>query len=144
MRLAIRHETRYDYDTPLAYSAQRLYLWPVDFASQKTINWAIEAPGIERALAYTDGFGNRVHMLTYEHMEGPVSIVAHGVVDCSDAAGVVKGLSCAAPDAIFLRQTRATTANAALRALADRHLSGKPLLDGLHQLMVDIHGRVDL
>ena len=79
MRLFIRHETQYDYDMPIAYSAQRLYLWPVDFATQKTVNWAIEAPGIEKALNYFDGFGNRVHMLTFQAIRGPVSIVAEGI-----------------------------------------------------------------
>lgn len=142
MRLAIRHETHYDYDTPLAYSAQRLHLWPVDFAAQKTVSWAITAPGIERALAYADGFGNRVHMITFGEVEGPVSIVAEGVVEVSDVAGVVKGLACAAPDAVFLRQTRSTTATASLRSLAEKQFAGRSVLEGLHGLMAEIHARV--
>ena len=141
MRLSIRHETHYDYDTPLAYSAQRLHLSPVDFAAQKTIDWKISAPGFERALAYTDGFGNRVHMITFGGIEGPVSIVAEGVVDVTDVAGVVKGLSSAAPEAVFLRQTRPTTATASMRALADRQFAGRTVLDGLHALMAEIHAR---
>ena len=116
MRLSIRHETHYDYDTPLAYSAQRLHLWPVDFASQKTIVWSISAPGFERALGYWDGYGNRVHMVTFAGIEGPVSIVAEGVVETQDAAGLVRGLGCPAPEAVFLRQTKSTSATAALRA----------------------------
>ena len=67
MRLQVRHETHYDYDTPLAYSAQRLHLTPLDFASQKVVSWAIAAPGIEAALTYLDGFGNRVHLVTCEN-----------------------------------------------------------------------------
>lgn len=142
MRLAIRHETHYDYDTPLAYSAQRLHLWPVDFAAQKTISWTIAAPGIERALAYTDGFGNRVHMITFGEVEGPVSIVAEGVVEVSDVAGLVKGVHCAAPEAVFLRQTRSTTATASLRNLAEKQFAGRSVLEGLHGLMAEIHARV--
>lgn len=142
MRLFIRHETQYDYDMPIAYSAQRLYLWPVDFATQKTVSWAIEAPGIEKALNYFDGFGNRVHMLTFQAIRGPVSIVAEGIVDCTDAAGVVRGLHSPAPDAIFLRLTKSTTPNAAIRGLTDKHLSAKDILPGLHGLMNDIHIKV--
>jgi transglutaminase-like putative cysteine protease len=142
MRLSVRHETHYDYDTPLAYSAQRLHLWPVDFAAQKTVSWAISAPGFDRALAYTDGFGNRVHMITFGDIDGPVSIVAEGVVDVADNAGLVKGLNCAAPDAVFLRQTKSTTATASIRALADKQFAGRSLLEGLHALMAEIHGRV--
>jgi transglutaminase-like putative cysteine protease len=142
MRLAIRHETHYAYDTPLAYSAQRLHLWPSDFAAQKTVSWSISAPGIDKALAYTDGFGNHVHMVTFEHVEGPVAIVAEGLVDVTDAAGLVKGLACAAPDAVFLRQTRPTTATASIRALAEKQFAGRGILEGLHALMSEIHARV--
>ena len=142
MRLAVRHETHYDYDTPLAYSAQRLHLWPADFATQKIVQWSITAPGFDQALAYVDGFGNHVHMITFGNIEGPVAIVAEGVVDVTDTAGVVRGLSCPAPEAVFLRQTKPTTANAAIRAMADRHFGAKPVLEGLHGLMSDLHARV--
>ena len=142
MRLAIRHETHYDYDTPLAYSAQSLHLWPADYTAQKTVSWSISAPGFDRALAYTDGFGNRVHMVTFDNIVGPVSIVAEGVVDVTDTAGVVKGLVCAAPDAVFLRQTRPTTATALLRTLAEKQFAGRSALEGLHSLMTEIHARV--
>lgn len=142
MRLSIRHETHYDYDTPLAYSAQRLHLWPADFAAQKTLSWSIAAPGFERALAYTDGFGNRVHMVTFAEVEGPVSIVAEGVVEVTDVAGLVKGLVSAAPEAVFLRQTKPTTATASMRSLAEKQFAGRSVLEGLHALMAEIHARV--
>jgi transglutaminase-like putative cysteine protease len=142
MRLAIRHETHYDYDAPVAYSAQRLHLWPTDFASQKTVSWSVAAPGFERALAYNDGFGNRVHMITFSGFESPVSIIAEGVVEVSDVAGVVRGLDCPAPDAVFLRLTRPTAANTALRSLAEKQFAGRSVLAGLHALMAEIHTRV--
>lgn len=142
MRLSVRHETVFDYDSPLSYSAQRLHLWPCDYDAQKTVSWRIIAPGIETALSYTDGFGNHVHMVTIGQIEGPVAVVAEGVVDVSDVAGLVRGISYAAPDAIFLRQTRPTTPNAAIRGMADRCFANRPILDGLHALMNDIHGRV--
>lgn len=143
MRLSIRHETIYAYDTPLVYSAQRLYLWPADFAAQKTVTWAINTPGIEKALSYVDGFGNRVHVVTFHEVSGPVSIVAEGIVDCTDTAGVVRGLSSAAPDIIFQRQTRSTQPNAALRSLGEKAASASGgILSGLHALMDEIHRKV--
>lgn len=142
MRLAVRHETHYDYETPLAYSAQRLHLWPADFAAQKTIAWSISAPGFDQALAYTDGFGNHVHMITFGNIEGPVAIVAEGIVEVEDRAGVVRGIASAAPEAVFLRQTRPTTANAPIRAMAEKLFTGRPVLDALHGLMAEIHARV--
>jgi transglutaminase-like putative cysteine protease len=143
MRLFVRHETRYDYDTALAYSVQRLYLTPLDFASQKVVSWKISAPGIDAALAYFDGFGNRVHVVTFHDLSGPATISAEGIVDCTDAAGVVRGLSCPAPDAVFLRQTKSTMPSAAIRAVAERAAASSPAtLDRLHHLMSDIRTKV--
>lgn len=142
-RLHVRHETHYEYDTALAYSAQRLHLTPLGFASQKVVEWTITAPGFENALSYLDGFGNRVHVVTYQNQDGPVSIIAEGIVDCMDAAGLVKGLTCPAPDAIFLRQTRATLPSAAILAMANHVAAQKHApLDRLHGLMGEIHAKV--
>lgn len=142
-RLHVRHETHYEYDSALAYSAQRLHLTPLSFASQKVLRWAISAPGYENALSYLDGFGNRVHVVTYQNQSGPIRIVAEGVVECTDTAGLVKGLSCPAPDAVFLRQTRATMPSSAIQSMCNRIAAEKSAhLDRLHGLMADIYDRV--
>ena len=49
MRLTVRHETRYDYDTAPAYSVQRLYLTPPAFASRRC-SWTINAPGMDQRI----------------------------------------------------------------------------------------------
>jgi transglutaminase-like putative cysteine protease len=139
MRLHIRHETFYTYETLLNYSVQRLYLTPQNFVAQKIVNWAIDAPGIGGALSYIDGFGNLVHLVTFQNLEGPVSIIAEGVIDVTDAAGVVKGLLCLAPDAIFLRQTEATRPSPAIFDMMSRLNAEKSdKLDLLHRLMEEI------
>ena len=60
------------------------------------------------ALSYRDGFGNTVHLVTAELNQDHAVIAARGTVDVADAAGVVRGAFCPAPDAVFLRQTRLT------------------------------------
>jgi transglutaminase-like putative cysteine protease len=140
-RLFIRHETRYSYETPPIYAVQRLYLTPVDFDTQRTQSWRIEAPGIERGLGYRDGFGNEVQIVTFGGIANPVLILAEGVVDCEDAQGVVRGLPPSAPDSVFLRQTAATLPNAAMRSLADKTANGDCLAK-LHKIMAALHGRV--
>lgn len=142
MRLLVRHETHYDYATPLGYSAQRLHLWPVDFAAQKTLSWSITAPGMETALRYQDGFGNIVHMITFANAAGPVSILAEGIVEVEDTAGVVRGLACPAPEAVFLRRTKPTLATPALQAFGEKQFARRSILEGLHALMAEIHGRI--
>ena len=142
MRLLVRHLTHYDYGSPLSYSVQRLYLSPLDFAAQQVVSWTISAPGIERALTYMDGFGNRIHLVTFDAHDGPVTIGAEGIVDCTDTAGLVQGLRCPAPDAVFLRQTAMTSPSAPIRALAEKAFSTSATLDRLPHLMNAIHGHV--
>jgi transglutaminase-like putative cysteine protease len=139
MRLHIRHETFYTYETKLSYSVQRLYLTPQGYAAQKIVDWQLHAPGMDGALTYLDGFGNRVHLITFQNIDGPVSVVAEGVVDVTDAAGVVKGLRCPAPDAIFLRQTDATRPSVEILDMVERVNAAKGTqLDLLHRLMAEI------
>jgi transglutaminase-like putative cysteine protease len=139
MRLNIRHETFYTYETQLSYSVQRLYLTPQGFAAQKIIDWNIIAPGMDGALSYLDGFGNRVHLVTFQNIIGPVSVAAEGTVDVTDASGVVKGLSCPAPDAIFLRQTDATRPSPEILGMVGRVKSSRDTqLDLMHGLMTEI------
>lgn len=142
MLLHVRHETRYDYDLSPSYSVQRLHLWPVNFDTQRIVSWSITAPGIETALRYMDGFGNFVHLVTMANQSGPLSITAEGVVDCSDASGLVSGLASPAPDAVFLRQSKATMPNAAMRSLAEKAATKPQVLDRLHHLLGEIHNRV--
>lgn len=143
MKLHIRHETRYDYETSVRSSIQRLHLTPSVFATQKLLSWTIEAPGIDGALAYRDGFGNQVHVVTSHGAHDHVTVIAEGTVEVEDAAGVVRGLACPAPDNVFLRQTAATEPSPALTELARRAAARaqKPL-DLIHEIMRDIHTRI--
>jgi transglutaminase-like putative cysteine protease len=143
MKLHVHHQTRYDYETSVRSSIQRLYLTPSSFATQKIISWTIEAPGIDKALAYTDGFGNQVHVITSQGPHDHVTVTAQGVVDTQDAAGVVKGFKCASPDSVFLRQTSATQPSAELSEIARTAAAKHPKqLDMLHEIMNQVHARI--
>jgi transglutaminase-like putative cysteine protease len=141
MRLTIRHETRYNYEQPPAYAVQRLYLTPSDFDTQRTVSWKIDAPGIERALGYRDGYGNQVHVITLGGTREQVLITAEGTVDCENAQGVVRGLPTSVPDPVYLRQTKATAPNAGMRHLGDKARQAD-CLGQLHAIMLAIHERV--
>jgi transglutaminase-like putative cysteine protease len=119
MRLNIHHETHYSYDATPAYLVQRLQLQPIDFNTQRALSWAITAPGFETGLAYTDGFGNRTHLITMFGHVGDVVITASGEVETQDASGLVKGLPSTVPDVVYLRHTPTTQAGAALVHLAE-------------------------
>lgn len=143
MKLHVRHETRYDYATSVRSSIQRLYLTPPSFATQKVISWTIAAPGMDKALAYSDGFGNQVHLITSQGPHDHVTVIAQGIVETQEAAGVVTGLRCPAPDNVFLRQTTATEPSPALADIAQGAAVKFPQpLDMLHEIMREIHGRI--
>jgi transglutaminase-like putative cysteine protease len=142
MRLKVHHTTRYDYETLPSHVVQRLHLEPADFATQRTANWKIIAPGIESALRYRDGFGNWVHLVTSSPSEPMLEITAEGEVDTSDAAGVVRGLANTAPEAIFLRHTTATHADKKLSDFAQNFKTQTNPLDCAHAIMQAVHGTV--
>lgn len=142
MRLSVRHITHFEYNSMLNYSVQRLHLTPLSFDSQKIISWVIKAPGIENALGYVDGFGNHVHLVTFNNLNGPIDVIAEGVVDCTDVGGLVKGINVAAPNAVFLRQTNATRPDAAITELISTSVLKLKGLAQLHGLMHAIHEKV--
>jgi transglutaminase-like putative cysteine protease len=142
MHLTVRHITHYSYDAVPSYLVQRLHLQPADFASQKTVNWSISAPGMDKALRYVDGFGNWVLLLTPQPNADGMDIVAEGEVDCMDAAGVVRGLAGQVPEAVFLRVTPPTSVDAALVDFAKSLSKKSSTLDRAHDLMQRVHERV--
>ncbi|MDE2385282.1 MAG: transglutaminase family protein [Alphaproteobacteria bacterium] len=143
MQLTIKHITHYAYDTALDYSIQRLLLTPHSFASQSVKSWQVSAPGMAQAMQYRDAFGNKVHLITSNPGSGAYDIVAEGVVEVRDVAGVVQGLSVPVPDAVFLRQTAATLPSEPMEALLQGFGSAaRAALPFLHELMAATHGAI--
>ncbi len=119
MHITIRHETRYTYDGPVPHAVQRLALTPPEFPGQIIRSWAIEAPGIEDAPRYRDGYGNIVHLCSQSGFEGEMAIVAHGVAETSDNSGITGRLANEPPPRIFLRRTDLSDFSDDMQALAD-------------------------
>ncbi len=134
MLVSIRHTTHYTYDAVSSSAAQRLRLTPSDNQSQKVLSWAIEAPGIENAASYLDGFGNRIHLITHTRSYETLDITASGEVETYDCDGVVGFIGEVANPRIFLRPTPRTESSSAINALADEVRDQKPL-DRLHHLL---------
>lgn len=142
MLIDIRHVTRYRYEEPTHYSVQRLHLRPQDHEGQKVLRWDIVLPQGAHSLGYEDAFGNRVHLVTLAGPHQAIEIVAEGRVERRDTAGIVKRARSPAPDSLYLRQTPATEASPAIRALAQR-LGTRPEVEAFHRLMGDIRDRME-
>jgi len=142
MRINIHHETTYHYDAHPTHLVQRLHLTPSDFTTQKTISWKISAPGIENALSYVDGFGNRVHLVTADVVDRNYRIIAEGEIETMDSSGVVRGLANNLPDQIYLRQTETTELDSAMSAALEMFPTNGDALEHAHKLMQFVHGKI--
>lgn len=141
MRITIRHSSTYHYDGPPAATIQALRLTPGTTPGQEILSWHIEAEGYDQAAHHIDAFGNRVDLLAGGPDRTQIHVVASGVVETTDQAGIVGWTGEAITPAVFLRTTPATTASAGILALAKEAKTPRTL-ETLHRLMAFIHGRI--
>ncbi|HVZ05490.1 transglutaminase family protein [Hyphomicrobium sp.] len=141
MRISIGHVSRYTYSEPTKYSILALRLTPRSFQGQRIVEWRISAPGIDSTRPFCDGFGNTVHLVSCIDRHAESLIIAKGVVETEDRAGVVQGLHDSAPLSIYRRQTGKTAANDDIRALA-QIAAGRRVRD-MHALMHAVRDAID-
>lgn len=140
MQLRIVHRTAYQYEEPVKYTAQKLRLTPRREGSQRTLSWAIQAPG--RRTEQLDAHGNVTHLLTFEEPHRELLIVVSGVVEIANSDELVRDDGMLSPLA-YLATTSLTTPNEEMAALARQHLLGsRPLRDRLYSLAAAVQERV--
>lgn len=142
MLIAVRHRTRYIYDTETRYSVQSLRVTPQSFPGQRVLEWSIDAPGIETALTFRDCYGNTVHQLTVTKPHKEVVVEVEGLVETEDRAGIVGGLVEVAPLAVYTRFTPQTASSAEIAKLAGAAVD-KDALGRLHALMHATRDAID-
>jgi transglutaminase-like putative cysteine protease len=118
MQLHIQHETIYRYSEPVKRSVQSLRLTPRHDASQRTLSWAIHAPG--RQHAQVDAHGNIVHLLTFDEPHREFRIAVSGRVETGTMDGPLpldpRGLS----PLTYLAATPLTRPDEAISAWAQK------------------------
>ena len=130
MKLSIRHETTYRYDDQVRASIQYLRLTPHDSERQHILSWQLDLPRPVRA--QIDPYGNILHVLTLDEPHEAIVIGARGQVEIDEHSEAEHDKLSALP---FLRSTRLTTADEALRAFAHAHCKPRPERSGLITLM---------
>jgi len=118
--LSIRHETRYRYARPAAYTIQRLRMTPRSEPLQQTLQWQISSPG--NRCGMTDAFGNQGDIVTLTAPHDEVRIVAAGSVTIQPPQTGRIPERMLLPVLAFTVPTRLTTPTDAIRQLAVRHL----------------------
>src|SRR6516225_8488970 len=141
MRLAVRHQTAYHYELPIAAAAQVLRLSPRPYQGLIVHSWSVRA-GHRNLRSFIDGFGNitHCHYVNAPHGEGVISV--EGEVETVNTHGIVRGASEPLPPAFFLRRTELTRADAAIADLARSVPSTLSVLKQLHALLNAVRDRV--
>ena len=127
MRIGVRHETRYRYDTPPTGVIQTLRLTPRNHEGQFVLDWRIEVSADCRLDEQEDAFGNIIHAFTADAPLTDLTVTAAGVVETQDTNGVVRDAIERFPPSLFLRETPLTHADAAMQAFAAAMDASNPL-----------------
>lgn len=124
MRLKLRHETRYDYESPARGAIQILRLTPRNHASQFVRRWRVEIDADCRLDRDEDAYGNITHTFSIDGPLDGLKILVEGEIDVADNAGMVKGTLERFPPAYWASETALTQPSAAIHEFA-ADLSGQ-------------------
>ncbi|MDR8014028.1 transglutaminase family protein [Ectopseudomonas guguanensis] len=130
MRLSISHDTTYRYDDQVRASIQYLRLTPHDSERQQVLSWQLDLP--RPVHAQLDPYGNILHVLTLDEPHESIVIGARGQVDIDESCEAEHERQSALP---FLRFTRLTQADDAIRAFAAQQSKARTDRTGLIDLM---------
>ena len=135
MRIIVRHDIEQSFEPPVKSLNEALRMTPRSHESQHVVRWRVETDGDSRLRVGEDAFGNVVHTLGVSGVTSQLRIVAEGVVETFDAAGIVRATVERFPPGLFLRDTGLTMPDAPSREIAAR-ISGGNMIERLHTLLL--------
>lgn len=129
MILTVAHRTTYRYDAPIRMAVQSLRLTPSSYDGQRVIDWTVAVEDGQKGAGFRDGAGDWIENWSVRGPADHVTVSVTGTVETSDLAGLLTGHREAVNPAVYLRETPATRADAALTSLAEAAAaeSGEPL-----------------
>ena len=142
LRLHVRHVTRYEYDPPASGITERLRVWPSVYDSQVPEDWTVTVDGEPVTPNLTDPCGVREAVFVHAGNAASLEIVAEDIVLRREDQGVIRGLKERTPVGVFLRDTPLTTADRAVRDLAEA-ARRDDALSTLHALSAAVRDAVD-
>lgn len=142
MRLAIKHVSTYAYAQPADRIAIRIKLFPSVYEGQRIVEWKVAANGEAVTPMFMSGFGDEEALWFDYHRPPVVEVVAEGVVETEDHAGVVRGLPCLAAPGVFLRETELTLADDRIRTIAESARRPDPL-ESMHELSRAVRAAIE-
>ncbi len=134
MRLSVSHRTTYCYDAPIRLAVQSLRLTPSVYDGQKVIDWQIAVEGGQQGAGFRDGAGDWIESWSVRGPADHVTVTVGGTVETADLTGLLTGHREVVNPAVYLRETLATRADAALTDLA------RAVADDAHEPLERAHG----
>jgi transglutaminase-like putative cysteine protease len=143
MRIRISHETRYQYDAPIAGVIQTLRLTPRNHDGQYVVHWRIDVSEDCRLDVHEDAFGNITHTFTAEGPFSELAVNVEGEIDIQNTAGMVRGAIERFPPSLYLRATPLTEPDGAIKDFAREVRSqSDDTLPMLHALLARLHNEM--
>lgn len=144
MKLLVRHQTSYAYESGSSRAVMLLKLMPRSNGMQKVHEWQVfvnDQPVLNFA---PNGYGDLEALWIRHDRMAQATIVATGIVETIDTAGVIAGLNEHFDPRIFLRETDLTQCPAELRAFAAAVVQGAETpLARLHALSSAVRDHID-
>lgn len=146
MRLSVAQKTTFKFETAQRVVMQSRRLTPADFKGQTVLDWRIETEGATVGARFQDGAGD---ITDTARLEGPVEtldIVVQGLVETTDAAGVLAGLREKISPAAYLLSRKTTRPDKDILELGSEALASMgraQVLDKAHALSAAVHGELD-
>lgn len=134
MRLVVDHVTRYSYDQPVRGVVQSHRLTPSAYEGQTVLDWQVEVSEGALGGVFRDGAGDRIQSWSVQGPVTEITVRVRGTVETTDLAGMLKGHRETVKPEVYLRETKATWADAGLVALSAAAEGAASPLDAAHRL----------
>lgn len=141
MKLVVRHQTVYSYEAGSSRVAMLLKLFPRNHEGQKVEQWEVTVNGEPVTGFAPNGHGDMEALWIHHDRMEEATIIAHGVVETKDMAGVMTGLPPGPDPLVYLCETPLTELSAAMAAEAAL-LPDEGPLPRLHLLSALVRERV--
>lgn len=140
MHLEIHHRLEFRNGPGTSHALRRLRLCPQSGETQIVRNWRIEIEGATEEVRFSDAYGNQTRLIGIEGGGTPVAVLAAGLVETRDGAGMSGEHQGFVPLWLYTRDTLLTLVGERIRDLAESVGEGDDLAR-LHRLMGEVGER---
>jgi transglutaminase-like putative cysteine protease len=145
MRMHIRHDTQFRFESPAKSLIQLLRMTPRNHEGQHVTDWRIDVDTDCRLRESEDAFGNIQHVFSATGPIDQLLIRVDGEIETFGTHSIIRGaIECFSPE-LYLRDTPLTTADPAMRTFAVECCELETdALSKMHALLMALHRHLRL